>query len=598
LTPKPYEDILHIQDPFERNNYIKQVAEHANIIQFKGFTKSLQSYQQSLKVQQNTINIENVTQFDNQPLDLNAGDWRADEWGVSRHNGQFEEIACSHPILPIEKLKNIDTGELKVKLAFRRSSKDRKIWTEQVVGMDTISNAKNILDLAKIGVSVSSGKKAQCLVDYLNDVIDLNYDLIPQKMSVNRMGWNEEGFSPYVKDVIFDGDKNFNRIFKTLFSHGSPKKWLDEAVKIRSESVQAKILLAASFASVLLEPLGLLPFFVHLWGSESGTGKTVGLMFATSVWANPELGRYIQTFRSTSVGVEFIAGFLNSLPVVIDELQLAKDNKGKVIFDVYVLAAGVGKLRGTKTLGIAETLTWANCFLTSGETPIINDSDGAGAFQRVIEIECKTENKIIKDGLKTSNILKNNYGFAGQIFIRKLREMIAADPDELKRRYEKISKEMLKEDTGDKQALSASVLLLADTLATEWVFKDDNGLKFAEVSETLKTKASSNIGDRAYSLLCDWVAGNGNKLRKQEQGEIYGCVENGFAYIIPSVVNKVLSEAGFNAKSVLSQLRSKKLIKTDGASFSKMKRINDVSLRCVCLILPCDDEFIDEVIPL
>ena len=40
-------------------------------------------------------------------------------------------------------------------------------------------------------------------------------------------------------------------------------------------SLTARILLAASFASPLLEPLNCLPFFVHLWGVDSGTGKTV-----------------------------------------------------------------------------------------------------------------------------------------------------------------------------------------------------------------------------------------------------------------------------------------------------------------------------------
>ena len=52
--------------------------------------------------------------------------------------------------------------------------------------------------------------------------------------------------------------------------------WRETAVRCRQESRTAQILLAASFASVLLGHIGALPFFVHLWSAESGTGKTVG----------------------------------------------------------------------------------------------------------------------------------------------------------------------------------------------------------------------------------------------------------------------------------------------------------------------------------
>ena len=83
-----------------------------------------------------------------------------------------------------------------------------------------------------------------------------------------------------------------------------------------------------------------------------------------------------------------MAGFLHSLPLFLDDLQLAKDKHGNVIFNVYDLASGSGKLRSNKALGLNYTPTWANCFITSGETPIVGENDGAGAVNRVIEIEC------------------------------------------------------------------------------------------------------------------------------------------------------------------------------------------------------------------
>ena len=102
---------------------------------------------------------------------------------------------------------------------------------------------------------------------------------------------------------------------------------MDLAKEIRSgDNPAPKILLVAAFASVLVEPCSCLPFFVHVCGGTE-TGKTVGLMLAASVWANPEMGKYIHTFNSTAVAQELSAGFVNSLPLILDELQIIKDRK-------------------------------------------------------------------------------------------------------------------------------------------------------------------------------------------------------------------------------------------------------------------------------
>ena len=86
---------------------------------------------------------------------------------------------------------------VKVKLWYRRSYSDRRPWSEIVVPMSRISKAADIVALSDCGISVTSGERAQALVDFLRDAIDKNQDIIPEVKAVSRMGWNEEGFSPY-----------------------------------------------------------------------------------------------------------------------------------------------------------------------------------------------------------------------------------------------------------------------------------------------------------------------------------------------------------------------------------------------------------------
>lgn len=163
-----------------------------------------------------------------------------------------------------------------------------------------------------------------------------------------------------------------------------------------------------------------------------------------------------------------MAGFLHSLPLFLDELQLAKDRHGRINFNVYELAAGSGKLRGNKSLGLDYTPKWANCFITSGETPLVGETDGAGAVNRVVDIECRYGEAVIRDGHRTANVLKLNYGHAGKLFIARLCE--EGEMDRVRELYEENYAACIQSDTTEKQAMAAALIITADQLATEWIF--------------------------------------------------------------------------------------------------------------------------------
>ena len=97
---------------------------------------------------------------------------------------------------------------------------------------------------------------------YLTDIEHLNYDVIPELHSVGRLGWIDGyGFSPYVDNVVFDGDVSFRSLFDAVKPKGSYDKWLELCKQIRRNGATARIMLAASFASVLVAPCECLPFF-------------------------------------------------------------------------------------------------------------------------------------------------------------------------------------------------------------------------------------------------------------------------------------------------------------------------------------------------
>jgi len=567
------------------------LADIAKEVGFRGFARCLREYRKELRaVSLSVVRDDGISEFYDQPLELNIGEWTADDSGIWRYApGGGIAYACTHPIMPVEKLVSIDTGLVKIKLAYRRNYSDRRPWSEIVVPMSRIAKATEIVALSDCGISVTSGERAQALVDFLRDAIDKNQDIIPEVKAVSRMGWNEEGFSPYVGGVAFDSADSFRPAYKAIGQAGSLKNWLTEALDTRSYSLTARIVLAASFASVLVEPLGCLPFFVHLWSMDSGTGKTVAQMLGASVWANPTAGgAYFQTFKSTSVGVELMAGFLHSLPMFLDELQLAKDRHGRINFNVYELAAGTGKLRGNKSLGLDYTPQWANCFITSGETPLVGETDGAGAVNRVVEIECRYGEAVIRDGHRTANVLKLNYGHAGKVFVDHLCE--ERGMDRARELYEENYTACIQSDTTEKQAMAAALIITADQLATEWIFHDDCALTALELGEFLKEKNEVSTSERGYEYMCGWVASHANQFRESvEHGEHYGIIDGDTAIINRMVWNQACEEVGISSKALLGHLKSKGLIETRSKGYTKTKRIDGVAVDCVWLRLPPDD---------
>ena len=476
-------------------------------------------------------------------------------------------------------------------MAYRKGSQWRSTIVEKVV----LANANKVTELARLGIAVTS-QNARAFVEYMNDLENLNYERIPEKKSIGRFGYIPgEGFSPFVDGLIFDGDANFKAMFRAVRPSGSLEEWRGTALDCMKMSTTARIILASSFASVLLEPLGALPFFVHLWGVDSGSGKTVALMLAASVWGDPAVGNYIKTFDATVVGHEKTAAFLNHLPLCLDELQLARDNRGRLQFDVYKLAQGVGRTRGNRGGGVDMTPTWRNCILTTGESPLTAQGAGAGAVNRVIDIECKASEAVVTDGMRVANALKRNFGFAGRMFVEELYKPGVID--RITAEYQCLFRTLSGNDTTEKQAMAAAAIIEADRLANQWVFAEEYApLTAEEVGAFLASKAAVSAGDRAYRYLCDWVAQNANKLcGSSTTQEVLGAIDGGRAYIIRSAFDKAVADEGFSTAATLSYLKSNGLIETRGRNYTRGKRINGRLTECVSLKLEEIDDDVDGV---
>lgn len=576
----PYEWLYaYKDDKFLLKQLTQQMKAQAGAVGVRCFVSLFNAYCESVKSRQGEA-VGRSTEFENQPLELLSGEYVCDENGVSvMDKFGYMETICRHAILPVKRLVNIDTGEERLEIAYRKG----RTWRSIIAEKSVIASSSQILQLAAFGIMVNSDNAKQ-LSTYLLDIEELNYDTIPEQNSVGRLGWVvAQKFSPYVHDLIFDGENNFRHIFNSVREKGDRQKWIDAMLKLRAEKTPGRLFLAASFASVILEPCGLLPFFIHAWGGTE-TGKTVGLMVSASVWASPKMGDYVSTFNSTSVGQEMTASFLNSLPMCLDELQI-QSSAGIKDFDrmIYQLTEGIGRTRGAKTGGLQKQTTWKNCIITNGEHPISNANSGGGAVNRVIEFECAE--KVYSDLVGLCATISDNYGFAGREFVQYLQSPGALDKvNEIQKEY---YRELLKSDSTDKQAASASAILAADKIATELIFRDGNALTVDDMTSIMTKKEDVNVNCRAFEYICELVARNPMHFSAGDYGdykaEVWGKIEKNKIYFVKSVFDREMSLAGFNATSFLAWAKRQNMLMTDGERRTKNARIAGHVLKTVCI---------------
>lgn len=538
------------------------------------FKQKNQEYIQELKSKGG-----NKTKFTDCPIqELKCGQWNADDTGVYKidYTPTMQPIkikACSHPVMPIERLINIDSNIEKVKLGFY---KDKK-WQYVIVEKNTIASKSKILQLANSGIEVNENN-AKDLITYLSDIMELNN--IEPKLSVGHLGWIDKEFVPYSNKFCLDVEKEFKQKIDSISEGGDYEEWKNYIKELRKDSLTLRFMIASSFASVLVKIFKLNTFIVHLWG-KSGNGKTVAEMICASIWGKPD-NNFISNLSNTSIANERLCNFYKNMPILLDELQIAKAKYKNFDELIYVLTEGKGKERGTVDNGIREQTTWQTIIILNGEEPITSDTSKEGVKNRVIEIN--EDNIIVENGNETVKFIQDNYGYAGKEFLK-----LIENREELERIEQHFVEKLSNIMEYKKQINAFSIIMTADYIVSKKIFNDEpmtiNNLENYIREDTNET-------ERYYNYLIDQLNINKNKFYKRADnsnelivpsGEIWGKIEqtNEYStnrktigyYIYPEVARKIFAETSENWNSIKKKLADKGYIETSSEQQNGKKKI-------------------------
>ena len=248
LEDEIFEEVFEQEDEIYKAKLLLSLQDRAAELGVKGkFDSMVKAYKKvdretKQKKRQKTNEMNNYTDFIGPYENMYCGSWIAGEKGIYAQNmATVEQIACYHPILPIERLKNLETGEEQIKLAFKRNGR----WEEIIVPKIMITSASKIVALSGRGVAVTS-ENAKLLVRYLSDVENRNTAQIAVQYSSSKLGWIKKEFLPYDTEITFDGDSRFRQLFESIGEHGSWDKWLEHVKNLRqSGRMEIKLMLAA-----------------------------------------------------------------------------------------------------------------------------------------------------------------------------------------------------------------------------------------------------------------------------------------------------------------------------------------------------------------
>ena len=175
LSIKTIESIMDEDDLLAREVMIQEAMDRAE--QLKCLTKFKTLINAAKKEEKRLIELakrdvragaktsNNVTDFTGCDESYDCGAWVANDNGVRTYTVMGERLACYHPIIPVARMINIQTGKEKVKLKFKKGA----MWKDIVIDKSIIASSSKIVALADYGVSVTS-ENSKALVSYLSDV--------------------------------------------------------------------------------------------------------------------------------------------------------------------------------------------------------------------------------------------------------------------------------------------------------------------------------------------------------------------------------------------------------------------------------------------
>lgn len=480
----------------------------------------------------------------------------------------------------------VDTEEPLIQLTYANvTGQLQQVW----LGRGQITDHRLLTQMGASGLPIDS-VNAEAALMFLRAMEAENGMLLPVLKVGHRsgpylvdgkMGWlvgkqwigNDEG-------CALEADPRSNAKYTMAFQpHGDEQLWLAKWRELRDAGWVTRFLMGATFAAPMLRILKCRTFILHHWG-DSSHGKTATAVMALSAWGNPEL--LYSSLNRTAISITEIFKHVTDLPVLFDEKQVSTVTSEELIYSV---CTGSGRERGDKNGGLRQDRQqWLTIARTTGEVPLISDSDLGGQYNRLIQIH-SVAFKERREAESIYPFTNENYGFAGPAFLRHLADALSNGGLPIITQLYKEMREALINRIGidSNHAQYCAVIATAQTLSESWLL----GIPVVEAREralddaTLALKETApkkqlSYSERALSKLRDhWISNAGfyvddtSDEGRENAHRVFKMIgvetAYGMAYV-PHEANELLIKAGYGPERVWRDFQNNGWLMLDGDS--------------------------------
>lgn len=359
-------------------------------------------------------------------------------------------LLCSHTIFPVDILNNNGLHEVHFCVIRNKQLHEVLVPQKSIASQDeTIKH----LSSQNIMASFGSGNDKN-FYNYIRASVEkLSTEKEPIVMPPSY-GWQDDNTFVFAGKV-YSANRPPVTVpmpdLRNIVANTRPTGTLEAWKKIINMLIRRKMwdqlaVVMAGAASPLMKFTGLHGLTVHVASSESGTGKSLSLDTAASIWGHPI---HYRTGAGTSpVAMQQRLGMLRSLPLVTDEITTnnRKDFEWFPAF-LFSMSEGRGKERmesGTNKERLNLSV-WSAISLMSSNRPAVDYMTGdrkhssEGELRRLIEFAMDQKLEWSSDEIELIKSLQSNYAVAGEVLaqffadnVPLLRELV---PDCVRRMY-------------------------------------------------------------------------------------------------------------------------------------------------------------------
>lgn len=480
----------------------------------------------------------NKTQFTDMPEWCTGNKYVGEEWITNNDEGVYKledcgktvkrTEACGRPVAINRLLEPIDEsgwdGIERVEIVFE----SERGWKRKVVERETLLNKNKAIALTNDGVDITSDR-ASAFTGYMSSMLKESSirGAIPSRKSSRKMALYKDGklLLPYRDpEFYFEKKASMPSLVNALQAHGESENmkenrdaWFKEFKKIRAEKNEMfNFLTASSLCAPIIGMIGNIDGFVCNVVGVTECGKSVAEYVTATIWGSyKHSDGFVIGAKNTSTAFETYADVLNCLPLTIDDYSKLKEKEKEAFKQIiYEIANGIGKGRATKDMGLRAMASYSLNLIVTSEEPL-RERAGGGATNRLLTYMADSECPWTPDrATEMMNFFSTNYGHAGVEYIQilndlgreKVQSMIKAHRDELIEAAKGQKKTM-------KQINAMAVLLTADEIAADMLFKDKIKITTEQAMDILDDESVVRAEAQAYDLIVDKIYGNPRKFQ-------------------------------------------------------------------------------------